>query len=177
MQLFRTNRLIVRQFKVTEEEAFFRFNSHPDVMRFIRPVQNRAASATFFVENLAIYSPGELLGRWFVEEQDTGLFAGVFSFLPVQGTTDIHIGYALMPPFQGRGLATELVRYGMDYFFTHTEKEILYAITDPQNLVSHKVLFKSGFRQLPPKAVNGKETIQFACSREEYRSATAAGRA
>ena len=145
MLLFETERLLVRRFTADDAESFFRFNSHPEVMRYIRPVKNREECDAFLQENLNLYQDGSVLGRYMVTEKTTGDFIGSFSLLYMSGSDDIHIGYGLMPENWNRGYAVELLKSGVNYFFANTERKILFAITEPANTASQKVLEKAGF--------------------------------
>lgn len=145
MQVFETERLFVRWFETTDADDFFRFNSNPDVMRYIRPVKNQAQSDDFLAENLGLYKDGSILGRWFAGDKKTGRFIGCFSLLYLSGEADFHLGYALMPCEQGKGYAIELLTGGLHYFFQQTNHPIVFAITEPRNLASRKLLLKAGF--------------------------------
>ncbi len=145
MVLFETERLAVRHFTAGDAEDFFRFNSHPEVMRYIRPVKNRESAAAFLAKNLNLYLPGSCLGRFFVAEKTTGQFIGSFSLLYMSLADDIHIGYGLMPEYWGQGYALELLKAGVLYFFSNSLRNSLYAITEPANTASRKVLEKAGF--------------------------------
>ncbi len=145
MVLFETERLRVRRFTVHDADVFFRFNSHPDVMRYIRPVKTREECDAFLLENLDFYQPTSCLGRFLVADKRTEDYIGSFSLLYLSGGDDIHIGYGLMPEHWGKGYASELLKEGVDFFFNSTKRLILFAITEPSNIASQKVLEKAGF--------------------------------
>ena len=70
---------------------------------------------------------------------------GSFSFLPLEHTDDIHIGYALQRPYWGLGYATEIVRAGIGHAFDKIGLPTLTAVIYPANEASAKVLEKTGF--------------------------------
>jgi len=145
MILFETERLIVRRFTADDAEWFFLLNSNEQAMQFIRPAKNREQSDAFLLENLNFYLDSSVLGRYAVLEKGSGNFVGTFSLLYLSGDADFHLGFALLPDEWGKGFATELVQSALIYFFTHTSKKEVFAITDADNQASQHVLLKSGF--------------------------------
>ncbi len=146
MEIFETEALLVRQFTSADTESFFLLNGNEQVMRYIRPAKSRVDSDIFLTENLRHYEEYPGTGRWAVAEKSSGNIIGMFSILFLeQGTNKLHIGYALLPAYWGRGYATLLLKAGLDYFFKHHEGETLYALTRKDNVASEKVLLKCGF--------------------------------
>ncbi|MFC4230770.1 GNAT family N-acetyltransferase [Parasediminibacterium paludis] len=165
MLIFTTQHFIVRQFITTDSEAFYLLNSNEAVMRYIRPVKDRAACEVFLAQQLGEYVDTPKLGRWYVGEKVTDQLIGMFSILPMQGNIDYHIGYALLPDEWGKGYATELLQAGVAYFFNNFDKQQLFAITQPENVASEKVLAKVGFA-LKDTTKNEHETLNlFAIKR------------
>jgi len=145
--IFETERLLVRQFTMNDADAFFRMNSSPDVMQYIRPVKNQQETDHFLQSNILLYQEQPLYGRWLAEEKSTGQFIGSFALIPIDGTSKMQIGYSLMPEFWGKGYATELTIEGLKYTFTKTAIEIIYGVTEEPNTGSQNVLLKAGFKE------------------------------
>lgn len=145
MILFDTERYIVRRFTMADEQDFFLINGHPEVMKFIRPVKSKEACAIFLTENIQLYHDDSIIGRYMVIEKKSSLLVGTFSFLFLSDNLNYHIGFGLLPAFWGQGIAQELVQKGITYFFENVSKNELFAITDPANKASKKVLLKTGF--------------------------------
>ncbi len=143
--LFKTARLYVRRFVAEDADDFFLFNSHPNVMRYIRAVKTREESDVFLAENIELYTPAAPLGRYYVADAVTHGFIGTFSLLQLKDGSGVHIGYALLPSHWGKGYALELVQAGTLYFFNHTLDNNLFAITEPENKASERVLYKAGY--------------------------------
>ncbi len=146
MTIFTTSHFIIRQFTKADFEDFYALNSNTDVLRYIRPVKNKEACIAFLNDQLQDYIAEPAMGRWFVAEKDTNRLIGTFSILYMQGDVDYHIGYALMPQEWGKGYATELLNEGIQYFLGNFNTSRLFAITQPENIASEKVLVKTGFR-------------------------------
>ncbi|MDI9364731.1 MAG: GNAT family N-acetyltransferase [Flavobacterium sp.] len=158
MLIFTTTHFTVRQFTNADSEAFYLLNNNEAVMRYIRPVKDRAACDVFLAQQLYEYAEAPKLGRWYVGEKETDRLIGMFSILPMQGNINYHIGYALLPDEWGKNYATELLQAGVAYFFGNFSKHQLFAITQPENIASEKVLAKVGFT-LKDTTRNENETL------------------
>ncbi|TDO25832.1 GNAT family N-acetyltransferase [Sediminibacterium goheungense] len=167
MNLFTTNRLIVRKFEWADEEDFYQLNSHPDVMRFIRPAKTREECRLFLNENLQLYQAGSAIGRYHVAEKSSYRFAGTFSVLMMPDRDAFHIGYALMPDAQGKGLAKELLQAGLQWLAMNSERPEIFAITSTENIPSVALLQKAGFAQLEDITDHGKQLNVFMIPRSQ----------
>jgi RimJ/RimL family protein N-acetyltransferase/plasmid stabilization system protein ParE len=161
MILFSTTNFIVRQFTKEDAEAFYLLNSNPDVMHYIRLVKNRQACNEFLLENINLYQQGSVIGRYAVIKKATGNCMGTFSFLYMSTEDGYHIGYALLPNYWGKGFAQQLVRFGTSFFFKATNKQVLFAIADTDNIASQNVLLKNSFLLKETTSQNNKQVAIF----------------
>jgi RimJ/RimL family protein N-acetyltransferase len=104
-----------------------------------------------------------------VIEKATDAFVGSFAVIPVEGSEHMQLGYALLQPAWGKGYATELTIAGLEYVFTKTSLDTIYAYTEKANLASQKVLLKAQFRQEGSKITEGKELVQFVLAKTQYQ--------
>ncbi len=166
MIIFETPRLIVRRFTGKDYTNFFELNSHPDVMRYIRAVRTKQECDMALHDQILKPRPHAYMGRWAVTEKSSGKFIGSFVIVPIPGDEEkIQLGYALLPPFWGKGYATELTAAGIIYFREKTPLEILYAVTETPNIASEKVLVKNGFQFVTTKMEEEKELRVFKIER------------
>ena len=165
MVLFETERMVIRRFTESDADSFFHIHGNAEVMRYIRPAKKREQSDDFLKENINYYKQGSVLGRYAVFTKSDPRFVGTFSFLYLDGETDFHIGYALVPEAWGLGYATELVQFGKAYYFIHTQKQYLFAITQPENQSSQNVLLKSGFLKKDQIEARGERLDVFYTAR------------
>lgn len=154
MVIFETNRLIVRQYTLADDENFFRLNGDPEVMKYIRDAKSRQECSVFLKRNLAYYGQQPLLGRWAMIEKSSNEFCGSFAVIPVETVdanrhSEIQLGYALLKEYWGKGYATESTMAGMQYAFDILKLPVIVAITDTANIASQKVLLRCGFEQQP----------------------------
>ena len=116
-------------------------------LRLLRPedaVPLRAViSPPGWLETMATQPGDRTLTPWTVILRDGGAVIGLCGFLvrPVKGTT---LGYAILPQYRGRGLATEAAGAVMDWAERHGVD--FYASVRPPNPASVNVLTKIGMR-------------------------------
>lgn len=173
--VFHTERLTVRSLTPADKDAFFAVNGDPEVVRHIRPAKSRNECDAFLAENMNLYRLGSLIGRYAVVVAETGLMAGIFSFLTMNDGQGIHLGYALAPEAWGRGYATELALAGTAHFFSHTDQPRLFAITSAANTASGKVLLKAGFHLESSAEENGRRVDTYRINRNLDRDALSFG--
>ena len=162
MTVFETERLIVRQYDFDKDaDNFFRINGDEEVMRYVRPAKSKEECDAYLKETLAGYKTNPLMGRWAVDEKETGIFVGSFAFIPVEKTNDSQLGYALLKEYWGKGFATELMRESINYVFTKTDLKEVYGITEAVNIPSQKVLLKVGFALQKTYQEGEKEVCKF----------------
>lgn len=145
MILFESERLYVQLYTKKDADLFHALNGDAEIMQYIREPKTKEQSDAFLEENLKIYTDHPGLGRFAVFTKDDNSFAGSFSLLSIDNSENIHLGYALLKPFHGKGLATELVKASFDYVFRTIPNEKVQALTVAENIGSQKVLLKCGF--------------------------------
>jgi RimJ/RimL family protein N-acetyltransferase len=168
MIIFETKRLLVRTYTKEDEDHFFALNGNEDVMRYIRPVKTRDQCHEFLLEVIAYAENEKIFGRWAVENKETNQVVGSFGVIPVEGKNQMQLGYALTPENWGHGYATELTRAGLEYIFTKTSIDPIYAYTESRNVLSKKVLLKTGFMPNGENTEDGKRIAGFILSKAAY---------
>jgi ribosomal-protein-alanine N-acetyltransferase len=167
MILFTTPRLYVQPYTVDDGAIFFQLNGDAEIMQYIREPKTREQSDTFLKENLELYKKLPGLGRFAVFTNDTNEFAGSFSLLSIDNSENIHLGYALLKQFHGKGLATELLKASLPYVFATIQKDTVHALTVAENIASQKVLLKCGFIFTHIMVHDGDEVMVFELKKEK----------
>lgn len=144
-KIFETERLFVHRYSEKDFDDFFLLNGDDDIMRYIRPAQNREDSLQFFEKIIQAYDEQPDLGRWGMRLKADNSFVGSFAVIPVAFSTDLQLGYALLKTVRGKGYASEAVMGGIAYMFDQLKLESIAAITEIENTASQKVLLRNGF--------------------------------
>lgn len=151
MIFFETERLIVRVLQETDFPHIFRIQSDADTMRYIRaPVkeEKEVHERIGMWERYREQCPG--LGVFALEIRQNGAFAGYVTARHVDfkpENNEFEVGYVIAPEWQGQGLATEMLAPLCRYLFERSGAPEIVAFTHFDNLVSQRVLLKTGFRE------------------------------
>ncbi len=143
--VFETERLIVRPYTMDDLDIFFRLNGDEEVMRYIRPAQSLEQTKVFLKKIIDDYAERPGMGRWAMFSKPDHDFAGSFAIIPIDNSSQLQLGYALLKQHWGRGYASESVKGGLQYAFGELNLKEIAGITFPENVPSQKVLLKNGF--------------------------------
>lgn len=169
MILFESERLYVQPYTKDDAGIFFALNGDAEIMQYIREPKTKEESDAFLEVNLKFYNDHPGLGRFAVFTKDDNSFAGSFSLLSIDNSENIHLGYALLKPFHGKGLATELVNASFDYVFSAIPNERVHALTVAENIGSQKVLLKCGFTFVTKMDHEGDEVMVYELPRNKVQ--------
>lgn len=147
-----TERLILRELRLTDLEGMFELDSDPEVHRYLgnKPVKTREEAQTILESVISQYKERGI-GRWAAIEKSSGDFIGwsglrLNTEYNMNGFTKYYdVGYRLIKRYWGKGYATESGKVGVDYAFNILKLPELYATTETGNDASHKALLKIGF--------------------------------
>jgi len=81
----------------------------------------------------------------------------------------MQLGYSLLPKYWGKGYATELVKRGLEYIFTHTSLDEIFAVTESLNKASQHVLLKSGFNPHSTVMEGEKELFRYVFLKKDIQ--------
>jgi RimJ/RimL family protein N-acetyltransferase len=166
-----TERLRLRAYTTADFPAYAAMWQEPAVYRFIggEPIP-RERAWTMFLRQIGLWHHLGF-GFWALELKANGVFAGECGFQErlrdiepsIEGT--LEAGWALAPPMQGQGLASEAMRAAMDWAAMHATRDLVTAIIDADNRASRRVADKLGFALRGPAIYNGTSVRIFARSR------------
>lgn len=144
----RTERITLREMKVSDLEAFYGFAdawSEPVLQAFIKANREESAShLKAYIENMY---PMYDHGIWTVERNDSKEIIGIcgIGIREFSGAECTDLGYYICPKWRKCGFATECVEIVLDYAKNYLEFEHIYAIIKEENRISREVLRKFGF--------------------------------
>lgn len=149
--LAETERLILRELEYTDEKDLFEMDSDPEVHLFIEnnPVKS-IDEITKVIEMLKNQYKENGIARWAVIDKLTNEcigWSGLKYFnQPLNKNNNFYeLGYRFKKKRWGKGFATESSVAILDYGFANLNVDKIFAITDPKNANSKKVLSKLGF--------------------------------
>jgi len=146
-----TERLILRELEYTDDKDLFEMDSDPEVHLYIEnnPVKS-IDEITKVIEMLKIQYKENGIARWAVVDKLTNECVGwsglKYFNQPLNNHNNFYeLGYRFKKKYWGKGFATESSRAILDFGFKNLNVEQIFAITDPKNKSSKKVLTKLGF--------------------------------
>lgn len=173
--LLQTPRLLLREVDFSDEEDLFEMDSDPEVHRYIqnKPLQSREEVrqyievlreqyARFGVARLAVVdkASGECMGWCGLKYFDSAINGHIHIY---------ELGYRFKRKHWGKGLATEASTAVLDYGFENLPCDTIYAMTDPANENSKKVLAKLGFASGKSFEFMGDPVDWFELKREHWK--------
>ena len=144
-EILRTERLILREFGLSDAECFYRLNADPDVIKYTGDLPfNSIDDAELFLANYNEYGKNGY-GRWAVIDKESGSFIG-WCGLKLNEENLIDLGFRFFKSVWGKGYATESARACLDYGFSKLNLKTIIARTMVNNIPSVKVLEKIGMK-------------------------------
>jgi len=144
--VFKTGRLLLRQFKESDLESVFRGLSDPDVIKYygihFETLEETKKQIEWFTE----LEKGETGIWWAVCSPDNSIFygaVGLYYLNRVQKKAEL--GFWLIPEFWGRGIISESVPLVTDYGFEKMNLKRIEAEIETENIPSIRVIKKLQF--------------------------------
>ena len=148
MKILETDRLLLREFEITDLDSMAELFADVEVMKFSSGTKSREESQAWLERCLNNYSEFGF-GLWAVVKKD-GLevigYCGLSCFPDICGQKETEVGYRLMRSEWGCGFATEAAIAVRDYGFMKEGLSRLIALVDPNNVTSIRVAQKMGMR-------------------------------
>jgi RimJ/RimL family protein N-acetyltransferase len=147
----RTERLVLRQWRDDDLDAWAALNADPEVREFFPETLTRAqseASMNYFRDSLALRG----WGWWAIEAPDEGGLIGMAGLDPVDEEVPLHgteAGWRLARSSWGRGYATEAAQAVLQYGFANLGLPEILAIAAAGNVRSHAVMRRLGMTHDP----------------------------
>src|SRR5882757_1199467 len=174
-----TDRLVLRQFTMADEDNAVELDSDPDVMRYLnggRPTPRDEIHTRYLSAWMSYYTRYTGYGFWAAEAD--GEFIGCVNLRPPVGASpdEPELGYRLRKSAWGKGYATEISRALIDKAFTDCGAQRVFADTLAVNKGARRVMEKAGlkliriFHQAWPDPIPGDELgdTEYAITRQEW---------
>jgi ribosomal-protein-alanine N-acetyltransferase len=161
LNVIETERLNLREMSDADAPFMLELLNDPDFIRFIadRGVRTNEEAARYIEARFVASYRQHGFGLWLVETKDGREAAGMCGLLkrgePVPG---VEVGYAFLPKFRGRGYAYEAAAASARYAREVLGLPSLYAVVNPDNDASIRVIEKLGLTYERPVRLAGEES-------------------
>jgi ribosomal-protein-alanine N-acetyltransferase len=147
-EILATEQLLLRAPKPADEEAYLSLFLRPEVEAWLRPaplVPFAAAELTRMLAEDVEHWRDTGFGPWALIERESGAYVGRagLRWTAVEGAAAVELAWTVDPAHQGRGLATEAARAGLELAREERIEEVV-ALVLPRNLASRRVAEKLG---------------------------------
>ncbi len=167
-----TSRLILRPFESRDAEAAFVWFGDPVVMRFAptgpdTSLEQTKARLTNYQEHQATHG----FSKWIILDRSLGCAIGDSGLLELREYGWIDLGFRLVQPYWGKGLATEAASAWIHAAFHDLHLDRLTALVHPENCPSIRILEKLGFHLERRDTIMGMNSILFCLAAKDARAA------
>jgi RimJ/RimL family protein N-acetyltransferase len=140
-----TDRLRLRHWAASDEDALFAILSDPNTMRFWERPLDREQTRGWIARSVASYEENGF-GRWAVERRDDDTLVGDAGLLTlvVNGRSETDLGYIIHHPFWRQGYAAEIADAVVRYAFGVLGTVRLVASMADDHMGSRRVAEKIG---------------------------------
>lgn len=150
-----TERLILRELRLTDLEGMFELDSNPEVHKYLgnKPVKTKVESQKILDSVINQYKERGI-GRFAAIEKSSGDFIGWTGLKFNTGDNEVlgekrdfyDIGYRFIPRYWGKGYASESSFKMLDFGFKELNLKTIVGAAETKNIASNKVLKKIGLQ-------------------------------
>ena len=167
--MLETERLFIRKFTPEDLPRLIEMRSDPEVNVYLggtkmQNPESLAARIEFYIDCFERYGFGMSAMIW----KESGEMIGWSGLQPLDGTSEIEVGYGMIKEFWGKGIALEAAKAWLDFGFRQKNLERIVAVAYPENTGSWRIMEKLGMRYEKTEPHYGAECVFYAISREEF---------
>ncbi|MBW4642770.1 MAG: GNAT family N-acetyltransferase [Goleter apudmare HA4340-LM2] len=165
----KTQRLILREWREADFEAYAEMCGDPEVMRYIGTGKPLFRDESW--RNMTMIAGHWQLrgyGMWAVEECQSGEMIGRIGCWQPHGWPGFEIGWTLRRTYWGRGFATEGAQAALNYAFRELQQPDVISLIRPKNLASRRVAEKLGEKLTGTIEFLGDEAVIYRMYREDW---------
>ena len=166
-----TERLLLREITLDDQEALFRLHSDPSVQKYTgEPVVKSIDEIKKAIENRILGYKKYGYGRWATILKSGNQFVGWAGLAYLPEFDEIDLGYRFLPEFWGKGLATEASRAILNYGFNTLKLKKIVAIAMKENKASIRVMEKVGmqFEKFAPYEPGTEDAVWYCCDKKLF---------
>lgn len=162
-----TNRLLLRQFRQDDIDAYADMVADEECMRFVGGVGDRGDAW----RRMAKWAGQWILrgyGEFAIEEKSSGNFVGLCGpYYPIDWP-QVELGWTIARASWGRGYATEAANACAQWMFDDLGFPRIISMIDPENAASIRVAEKLGETQDGTFPYKGGHVLIYAMSRNDW---------
>lgn len=167
--ILETERLILREITLADQEVLFRLHSNPSVQKYtgeavVRSMEEIEKAVKNRIVNYKKYG----YGRWATILKSGKRFVGWAGLAYLPEFDEIDLGYRFFPEYWGIGIATEASEAILEYGFNQLGLEKIVAIAMKENKASIRVMEKVGmeFEKMAPYEPGSEDAVWYWCNRK-----------
>jgi RimJ/RimL family protein N-acetyltransferase len=153
-----TERLLLREWRDGDVDAYAEMYADPEVMRFLGGPAAREQAW----RHMALFAGHWALrgyGQWVLERRDDGRFVGRAGLWEPEGWPGREVGWALRRDAWGAGYATEAARAAVAWARDALGADALISIIAPENAASERVAGRLGMAPDAPGELQGRPVV------------------
>ena len=152
-------------FEFKDIDNTYKLFNDPEVQKYLSPKNRRnREQLEELLKNSVGYWERRGYGLWCVCEKSNDEMVGYCGFQKFDNTENVEIVFGYVKESWGKGFATEAATASFDYGFEKLLFENIFAVTDPRNIASLRVLEKSGMTFLKKESHYEMETLIYSIS-------------
>lgn len=168
-----TSRLLLRMFEPDDLDDLSRIYADADVMKYLsgHPLTTEEAASwlNHFLSGWEEYG----FGWWAVVFKESGELIGHCGLQFINVTPEVEVSYGLASAYWRKGLASETARACLRYGFEQLKLGRIYALADPGNIWSHRVMERVGMSYVKTEYYKDDlyegDLVYYVISRDQYR--------
>jgi len=169
--MLETERLLLRKFTFEDLDELVELRSDDEVIKYLggRTLQNPEAiekRLRFYLDCYANFGFGMCALVW----KETDEMFGWSGLQPLDGTTEIEVGYGMIKKFWGMGIGYECASAWIRYGFEKANLERIVAVASPENTGSWRIMEKCGMKYEKTETHYGMECVFYAISKSDLKS-------
>lgn len=164
-----TERLILRQFRADDIDAYAALSADPEVMRYLG-VPGAVGRDEAWRQMAMLVGHWELrgYGMWALELRESGQLIGRTGLHFPEGWPEPEVGWAIAREFWGQGLAHEAAAASLDYAFDVLGWSRVCSLISPGNDRSIRLATRLGERFEREVSVRGQPVSLYAITANEW---------
>jgi ribosomal-protein-alanine N-acetyltransferase len=169
IEYFETDRMIAKRITEGDFEDLLHMHQDEQAMATLGGVRSVEETHENLEWNLKQWENNGF-GLWLFRSKVTGQLIGRGGIrrVSIGDAKEIELGFALMPEYWGRGLATEMAKASNEVAFEKLKLDSIVSFTLKTNISSQHVIEKTGFKYERDIELGGEPHVLYRLSADDY---------